>query len=243
MRRFIQNFELFWLFKFRVGDWLQSFLMRFSVLEDLNTTNNHQIQNLKFSIFEIGFIRKPHCSLTEFWPNFETSKNKKVNFDPSNFSKKYFFLISCLNKIIKGYKSQSPAKFTSIYYLYQVPPLGGMSKNDEKSLIFDDFRWFWQNSRLPGAGYPRRDAKNGGRLSFDDFIPITFTKKNPGKIRNVFDGSKSLYFFEKSEFWTKSVRFEASLTKEIQWWQIENFKIVNFESHDRFFLQKWSLMM
>ena len=49
--------------------------MRFSVLEDLNTTNNHQIQNLKFSIFEIGFIRKPHCNLSIDWSNFETSKN------------------------------------------------------------------------------------------------------------------------------------------------------------------------
>ena len=113
--------------------------MRFSVVEDLNTINNHQIQNLKFSIFEIGFIRKPHCSLTEFWPNFETSKNKKVNFDPLNFSKKYFFLISCLNILIKGYKSQCTTEFTQIYPLCQVPPPGGMSKNDEKSMIFDDF--------------------------------------------------------------------------------------------------------
>ena len=65
--------------------------MRFSVVEDLNPINNHQIQNLKFSIFEIGFIRKPHCNLSIDWSNFETSKNKKVNFDPNNFSKKIFF--------------------------------------------------------------------------------------------------------------------------------------------------------
>ena len=166
--------------------------MRFSVLEDLNTTNNHQIQNLKFSIFEIGFIRKPHCNLSIDWSNFETSKNKKVNFDPNNFSKKYFFLISCLNIIIKGYESQSPSKFTKIYPFYHVPPPGGMSKNDEKSMIFDDFRRFWQNSLLSGAGSPGRDSKNAGRLSFDAFIGITFTIFFLVKIETIFRGSKLL---------------------------------------------------
>ena len=75
-------------------------------------------------------------------------------------------------------------------------------------------------------------------MIFAIFTVGTFAKKNPANIRKIFRGSKSLQNFEKIEFSTKSGHSEASLTKEIQWGQIENFKIVNFESHDRFFLQK-----
>ena len=39
---------------------------------------------------------------------------------------------------MKGYKSQSHTKFTKIYPLYHVPPLGGLSKNDENLMIFGD---------------------------------------------------------------------------------------------------------
>ena len=113
----------------------------------------------------------------------------------------------------------------------------------EKWWKIDDFRRFWQNSRLPEAGYPRRGGENDGALSFDDFIAITFTNFFPNNFRKFLRGSKSLKIFEKSEFWAQSAQSEASFTKEIQWWQIEKFKIVNFESHDRFFVQKWSLVM
>ena len=75
-------------------------------------------------------------------------------------------------------------------------------------------------------------------MIFGIFIVGTLVKKNLANIRKLFRGSKSLQNFEKIEFSTKSGHSEASLTKEIQWGQIENFKIVNFESHDRFFLQK-----
>ena len=200
MRRFIQNFELFWHFKFRVRDWLQWFLMRFSVLEDLNTINNHQIQNLKFSIFEIGFIRKPHCSLTEFWPNFETSKNKKVNFDPLNFFNFFIFFISCLNIIIKGYKSQSPAKFAQIYYLCRVPPLGGMSKNDEKSMIFDDFGKIHD---FPGPDIPAELVKTAG----DWVLMTSYLLLSPKKIR----GKSEMFLMDQNRFiFLKNRNFEPN---------------------------------
>ena len=154
--------------------------MRFSVVEELNPINNHQIQNLKFSIFEIDFIRKPHCSLTEVWPNFETPKNKKVNFDPLNFSILFLFFISCLNIIIKGYKSQSPAKFAQIYYLCRVPPLGGMSKNDEKSMIFDDFGKIHD---FPGLDIPAELVKTAG----DWVLMTSYLLLSPKTLRKIFE--------------------------------------------------------
>ena len=105
-----------------------------------------------------------------------------------------------------------------------------------------DFWRFWQKSRLSEVRFPSRVAENQWRMSFGMFIVGTLVTKNPGNIRTKFRGSKSLQILVKIEFSTKSAQSEASLTKEIQWWQIENFKIVNFESHDRFFLQKWSLV-
>ena len=40
---------------------------------------------------------------------------------------------------MKGYKSESQDKITQNYPTCQVSPPGGMSKNDEKTMIFDDF--------------------------------------------------------------------------------------------------------
>ena len=131
-------------------------------------------------------------SLAHFGQNLKTSKNKNVNFDPTIFFLMAKINIFRLNTIMKGYKSQSPSKFTKIYPFYHVPPPGGMSKNDEKSMIFDDFRRFWQNSLLSGAGSPGRDSKNAGRLSFDAFIGITFTIFFLVKIETIFRGSKLL---------------------------------------------------
>ena len=96
---------------------------------------------MKFEISDFGdrFIRKPHCRLTEFWSNFETSKYKKVNFNPLKNFQNFLFFIFPWKTLIKGYKSQSQAKITQIYSICQVPPSKCMSKNDEKSVIFDDF--------------------------------------------------------------------------------------------------------
>ena len=141
---------------------------------------------------------------------------------------------------MKGCKSHSTAKFTKIYPLRQVAPSGPTPPKQGKIV---DFRGFWQNSRLPDVRFTSRVAENCCRIIFGMLVVGTLVKKNLGNIRKIFKGSKSLWIFEKSEFWIKSAQSGASFTKEIQWWQIENFKIVNFESHDRFFVQKWSLVM
>ena len=163
-----------------------------------------------------------------------------MNFDPLKNVQKFYFFILCLNIIIKGYKSHSPEKFTKIYPLWQMAPSGPTSQKQGK--IFDFWR-FWQKSRLSVVRFPSRVAENHWRMSFGMFIVGTLVIKNPGNIRTKFRGSKSLQILVKIEFSTKSAQSEASLTKEIQWRQIENFKIVNFESHDWFFLPKWLLMI
>ena len=157
-----------------------------------------------------------------------------MNFDPLIFFKIFIFFISCLNIIIKGYKSQSPAKFTSIYYLCQVPPLGSMSKNDEKSVIFGDFGKIHD---FPGLDIPAELVKTAG----DWVLRTSYLLLSPKFLRiflKIFKGVKIALIFWKIRILSQISPSEASFTKEIQWWQIEFFKIVNFEFHDRVSVQK-----